>query len=120
MTSIGLDLDGTIDEATPFFQWLSHNWPGKVYILTYRSDRAKTIRDLEKFGVRYDELVLVKSFAEKAVIIKREGIEIYFDDQDEMTIDIPECVKVFKIRNGGNFDFEVRKWLYSDETGRKL
>lgn len=117
---IALDLDGTIDECQPFFQWLSHSWRGKVYILTYRSDRDKTVKDLARFGVRYDKLVPVSSFAEKAVIIAREGISIYFDDQDEMTKDIPESVTVFKIRNGGNFAYESKQWLYSAETGREL
>jgi hypothetical protein len=117
---IGIDLDGTIDESLAFFQWLSHTWPGKVFILTYRADRAKAVRDLLKYRIRYDTLALVSSFAEKAVVIKHEGIRIYFDDQDEMTADIPEDVTVFKIRNGGNFDFDARKWLYSDQTGRRL
>ncbi len=103
-----------------FFNWISKSWPGKVYILTYRSDRAKAIRDLARFQIRYDELVLVTSFAEKAVVIKREGIQIYFDDQDEMPKDIDDFTTVFKIRNEGNFDFQQRKWLYSDQTGRNI
>lgn len=119
-TPIGIDLDGTIDEAPRFFEWLSKTWPGRVLILTYRSDRAKAIRDLDRFAIHYDELVLVASFSEKAVVIEREGIEIYFDDQDEMTKDIHERTTVFKIRNGGNFDFKNRKWLYSEDTGRQV
>ncbi len=116
--SIGLDLDGTIDESLTFFKWLAQHWPGKVYVLTYRSNRSKAEDDLAGFGIRYDNLVLVSSFKQKAEVIIREGIQIYFDDQDEMMSDIPESVTVFKIRNGGNFDFQERKWLYSDQTGR--
>lgn len=41
--SIALDLDGTIDEAPVFFQFLSKCWPGTVYVITYRSDQAKRI-----------------------------------------------------------------------------
>lgn len=118
--SIGLDLDGTIDESLNFFQWLSQSWRGMVYIITYRSNRSKAEEDLYKYGIRYDQLILVSSFKQKAAIIQREGIEIYFDDQDEMTADIPENVTVFKIRNGGNFDFVDRTWLYSDQTGRSI
>jgi hypothetical protein len=33
---------------------------------------------------------------------------------------IPEGVTVLKIRNGGNYDFESRKWLFSDQTGRMI
>jgi hypothetical protein len=62
----------------------------------------------------------VNSFAEKAVVIKREGIQIFFDDQDEMTKDIEEFTTVFKIRNDGNVGFRQRKWLYSDQTGRNI
>ena len=37
-----------------------------------------------------------------------------------MLKDISEDVDVFKIRNGGNFDFEDKLWLFSDKTGRKV
>ena len=118
--ALGLDLDGTIDEAADFFQVLSHNWPGKVYIITYRDDAEKATRDVERFGVRYDEIILVSSFEQKAVEIERLGIAVYFDDQDEMLQHVAEGVTVFKIRNGGNFDFEASKWLFSDRTGKLL
>lgn len=118
--SLGLDLDGTIDEAPLFFRWLAANWPGKVYIITYRADRAKAEADVAKHKIEYDELILVRSFSEKAEVIEREGIVYYFDDQDEMTANIPEERTVFKIRNGGNFCYESKKWLYSDQTGRQV
>jgi hypothetical protein len=89
-----------------------------VFVITYRKDRAKAEADVQKFNVRYDELILVDSFGAKAKIIAERGISFYFDDQDEMTEAIPDQVKVFKVRNGGNFDFEDRKWLYSDRTGK--
>jgi hypothetical protein len=65
-------------------------------------------------------VIIVDSFGAKAGVIAEKGIDIYFDDQDEMTGEIPETVTVFKIRNGGNFDFETRKWLYSGRTGRQV
>lgn len=115
---IGLDLDGTIDENVWFFSFLTQSWPGDVYIITYRDDRAKAVADLAKFGIRYKELVLVNSFKEKADVISRLGIDVYFDDQDECLADIGEKTSVLKMRNGGNFDAEQRKWLYSAATGR--
>jgi hypothetical protein len=118
--TLGLDLDGTIDEAPLFFQILSHRWPGKVYVVTYRKDQAKAEADVQRFGIRCDEVILVDSFGAKAKVIAERGIAFYFDDQDEMTADIPESVKVFKVRNGGNFDFDQKKWLYSDRTGINL
>jgi hypothetical protein len=118
--ALGLDLDGTIDESPEFFRTLTACWPGKVYVITYRSDRAPAKEDVEKHGIRYDELILVGAFAEKAVRIKELGIAVYVDDQDEMLLDIPETVTVLKIRNAGNFDFDEKQWLYSRRTGRQL
>lgn len=118
--AIALDLDGTIDEAPEFFRLLSESWPGKVYVITYRSDQAKAERDVAKFGIRCDEVILVSRFDEKADVIAERGISVYFDDQDEMLMHIPKGVTVLKIRNGGNFDFESRKWLFSDVTGRVI
>lgn len=118
--SIGIDLDGTIDEAPIFFHLLTHRWPGKVVIITFRDDRAKAERRLAEFGIRYDELVLVRSLEAKAEEIRDRGILIYFDDQDEALKPVPHQVGIFKIRNGGNFDFDQRRWLYSDRTGRQV
>jgi uncharacterized HAD superfamily protein len=118
--ALGIDLDGTIDEAPGFFRLLSRHWPGKVYVITYRSDREQAREDVERNRIRYDGLVLVSAFAEKAVKIRELGIAVYFDDQDEVLQQIPEGVTVLKVRNGGNLDFEDRKWLYSWQTGQEI
>jgi hypothetical protein len=117
---IGIDLDGTIDEAPLFFQILSRTYPGKVYILTYRDDLARAKKDVQRFGVRCDEVVLVNSFEQKAAEIRRLGIKVYFDDMDEMLMHVPEGVTVMKVRNGGNYDYEQKKWLYSAQTGYQI
>jgi len=114
---LGLDIDGTISESCVFFATLSKWWPNKVIIVTYRKDRDKTIRDLEKFDISYDELILVDKM-DKAQTILDCNIGVYFDDQDECTLNIPDSVTVFKIRNGGNF--VDNRWLYSDQTGKKI
>ena len=118
--SLGLDLDGCVDEAPIFFNLLTNFWPGKVYVITYRSDRPKAVADLAKFNIRYDELVLVDSFDAKAEVIVREGILIYFDDQPEMLKNVPPTVNVMLVRNEGNFSFEDRLWTLSERTGRLL
>lgn len=46
--TLGLDLDGCVDEAPSFFHILSHVWPGNVIVVTYRRDREKALADLEK------------------------------------------------------------------------
>jgi hypothetical protein len=120
MPSIAFDLDGTIDEAPIFFTVLSHCWPGSVFVITFRKDREKAVAELEKFDIHYDELVLVNSLEEKAKAVMGLGILAYFDDQDECLQGIGSIRNVFKVRNGGNYDFEAQKWLYSDKTGRKI
>ena len=118
--SIGIDLDGTIDEAPIFFRLLASRWPGNVYVITFRDDRKKAEERLAEFEINYDELILVSAFADKAKVIREKGILVYFDDQDEMLQGIGDGVNVFKFRNGGNFDFETQQWLYSEKTGRQI
>ncbi|QDU39619.1 hypothetical protein Mal4_39650 [Maioricimonas rarisocia] len=118
--AIGIDLDGCIDEAPEWFRTLSYVWPGNVYVITYRRDGEKARRDVAHFGVRCDEVILVDRFDAKATVIADRNISVYFDDQDEMLLHVPEGVTVLKIRNGGNFDFDERKWLFSDVTGRQI
>ena len=116
--NLGIDIDGCIDEATIFFQFLSHCWKGKVYIITFRDDREKAVRDLARFNIRYDELILVDTFEAKAEVVARENIMIYFDDQPEMIKNMPDTVNVMLVRNGGNFCFDDKLWMMSNRTGR--
>ena len=118
--AIGLDLDGCIDEAPHFFVPLSHAWPGRIYIITYRSDYDQAKSYVDSFNIKYDELILVSRFEDKAVVIKDKNIRVYFDDQDEMLMHVADNVAVLKIRNGGNFDEDSRQWLYSEVTGRQI
>jgi hypothetical protein len=116
--SIGIDLDGCVDESPLFFQSLTHSWPGSVYVISFRSDHAKAEAYLAQFNIRYDELILVPSFEAKAEVIRQKGILVFFDDQPEVLKHIPESVNVLLFRNGGNFDYEDRKWMFSDKTGK--
>lgn len=118
--SLGFDLDGLLDEATDFFKLLARIWPGNVVVISYRSDYAKAKADLERLGIEYDELVLVDSFDAKADVIAERNIEVYFDDQPEMLKNIPEGVHVMLYRNGGNFDFDDKLWLFSDRTAKLI
>lgn len=120
LINLGLDLDGLLDEATNFFSLLTRIWPGKVVIISYRSGYAKAESDLNRLGIDYDELVLVDSFDAKADVIAEKNIGIYFDDQPEMLKNIPENVHVLLFRNGGNFDFEDQRWIFSDRTAKLI
>ena len=116
--SLGIDLDGCVDEAPIFFQILTNRWPGKVFVITFRDDHEKAARFLADYRIRWDEIILVHSFNEKAKVIAEKGILVYFDDQPEMLKDIQSTVSVMLVRNGGNYDFESKKWLFSKHTGR--
>lgn len=108
---------GCIDEAPIFFKLLTANWPSKVYVISYRSDRAKAEAELLENDIRYDELILVDSFDAKAEIIVEKGIMVYFDDQPEVLKHVPPAVNVMLVRNGGNFCFDEKLWLFSEMTG---
>lgn len=118
--TLGLDLDGLLDEANNFFLTLTRIWPGRIVVISYRRDYPKAESDLDRLGIEYDELVLVESFDAKADVIAEKNVGIYFDDQPEMLKNIPEGVHVMLYRNGGNFDFNDRRWLFSDKTARLI
>jgi hypothetical protein len=113
---IGLDLDGLLDERPDFFAFLTSALRAGghfVAVLTYRDPggRAKTEAQLAAWGIAYDELHFARSLDDKARLCRELEIGIYFDDQDECLVGVDERTTVFKIRNGGNFDFRERKWL---------
>lgn len=114
---LGLDIDGTITEWPNFFKQLSRMWPGKVSIISYRSNLEETKELLKSLDIYYDEVILVGSLDKSSKIVEL-GVDVYIDDQDECMMNIPSSVTVLKIRNGGNFD--NGKWLYSDYTGKSI
>lgn len=118
--SLGIDIDGCVDEAPVFFSLLTKSWPGKVFVISFRDDREKAQTVLTKHNIRCDELVLVNSFAAKAQVIRENGIGTFFDDQPEMLQDVTESCQVMLVRNGGNFCFEEKKWLFSNRTGKMV
>ena len=63
---------------------------------------------------------MVDSFDAKADVIAEKNVKVYFDDQPEMLKNVPEGVQVFLYRNGGNYDFDDRLWLFSNRTARLL
>jgi hypothetical protein len=116
--SLGIDIDGCVDECPIFFRILTRTWPGKVFVVTYRNDEAKARADLEERGIRFDALFLVDSLEGKAEVIEREGILVFFDDQPECLKQVDSMRSVMLVRNGGNFDFADQKWMFSDQTGK--
>lgn len=120
---IGLDVDGLLDERPDFFAFLSAALRAGghfVAVLTYRdpASRGRTEKQLAAWGVEYDELHFAQSLADKARLCREVGIDVYFDDQDECVVGVDQSTIVFKIRNGGNFDFATKTWLSTAKLTR--
>jgi uncharacterized HAD superfamily protein len=120
LLTLGLDLDGVITDAPEFFSAWSHSWNGRVIVVTFRHDKAKAIEDLEIRNIRYDDVILVTRFEDKAKVIAREKIDIFIDDQPEILKHIGQEVSVLLFRNEGNYDFEDRRWMLSNRTGKLM
>ena len=118
--TIALDIDGCISEYPAFFRTLSHALcgPCTVIVLTNRdpAGRAETERDLDRWGVRRDEVVFTM---DKAKYILERGVAVLFEDVDENFLDLPESVCVCKVREPENFDFGAKRWLYTGRTGER-
>jgi hypothetical protein len=122
---IGLDLDGLLDEQPAFFAFLTAALRGAghfVAVLTYRDpdSRARTESQLTGWGIAYDEVHFARALSDKGRLCRDLAIDVYFDDQDECVVGVDERTCVFKIRNGGNFDFDSRKWLSTGKLTRLL
>lgn len=116
-SSLGIDVDGCIDEFPLFFKNLTNSWNGKVFVISMRSNIDELKIFLEKQNIKYDDIFLVKKFEEKAKVIMDLGISVFIDDQPEVLRYIPDTVAVLLFRNGGNFHYGEKKWMMSNETG---
>jgi hypothetical protein len=116
--SLGIDMNGCIDETTRFFQILTKYWPGKIFVVSYNSSRQYAEAELARYDIRYDELILVSSYETKAKVIREKAISVFFDDRPEVLKDICPNTDVMLVRNDGNFDFTDRRWKFSSETGK--
>ena len=118
---IAIDIDGCISEYPAFFRTLSHAMCGSctVVVLTSRdpAGRVETERDLERWGVRYHDLVFA---LDKVKYIREEGVAVLFEDYDENFLEVPQSVCVCKVREPENFNFETRRWVYTDRTGERI
>ena|SRR5438477_9616926 len=122
---IGLDVDGLLDERPDFFAFLSAALRAAghfVAVLTYRDPlkREHTEAQLARWGITYDELHFACSLADKGRLYRELTLDVYFDDQDECVVGVDEKTTVFKIRNGGNFDFASGRWLSTAALTRLL
>jgi hypothetical protein len=116
---IAIDLDNTITasrESIEFFRIITHllipDPEYRIYILTNREPgtEQQVADELDYLGIEYSEIVIT---AQKAQYIRDNNITIFFENEDEYFLEIPESVTVFKIREAGNFDFAQKKWITS-------
>jgi len=119
---IGVDLDATISAYPEFFKLFTKAMSEagcKVHIITDRvpGTEQRVAEELRTYGITYD---LIHITDNKSEYIMKEGISVLFDDTDEYFLDLPESVAVFKVREHYNFDFEQKKWLYTDKTGKMI
>jgi hypothetical protein len=122
---IGLDIDGLLDEHPEFFSLLTLLFSSAghfVAILTYRDPeaRSRTEKQLAVWGITYNEIHFARSLTDKGRLCRELALDVYFDDQDECLVGIDEKTTVFKIRNGGNFDFSAGKWISTAGLTRLL
>jgi hypothetical protein len=122
---IGLDLDGTLDECPAFFALLTAALRAGghfIAILTYRDPTSsrRTEAQLAELGIVHDELHFARSLDDKGRLCRELFLDVYFDDQDECIVGVDERTMVFKVRNGGNFDFDNQKWVSTARLTRLL
>ena len=119
---IAVDIDGTITAYPDFFKLFTKAMTEigcEIHVLTDREPGTEkgVAEELENYGITYHK---IKITGNKADYIMDESIEVVFDDIDEYFLSLPKGVAVFKVREKYNFDFTEKKWLYSEETGRKV
>jgi len=118
---VAISLDDSIDECASFFSLFTRSISSfaRLHILASEGlgDWNEIAQELFLRGIAYHLLTITD---DKAGYILENGVDICFEDTDERFIDLPEFVKVFKLRTVENFNFESTRWLYSDDTGEKL
>ena len=118
---IAVDYDNTITEYPDFFRVFCSLFSAshEVFIITNRDpdSTAAVEAELNGLGITYHQLIIT---ADKATAIMEHGITVFFDDTDEYFLNLPPEVCVLKVREPGNFDFDLKRWIYGDKTGYRI
>jgi len=123
---IAIDIDNTITatkQSKRFFRALTNEMidKAKIILISNRNPDAASVRktasEMKKLGIVYHDIVHT---ANKAEVIEFQRVNVFFEDTDEYFLDVPKNVLVLKPRENGNFDFNAKKWIYGDKTGRKV
>jgi hypothetical protein len=121
---IGIDIDGTInasEQSVRFFRVLTRSLISEhdIYIISNREPdtQVETEEEVSVLGIRFNKLVITEN---KSQYIQETGISVLFENEDEMFLDLPQNITVFKIREEGNFDFAEKKWIGSKRTTKMI
>ena len=71
--SLGIDLDGPLDDHAIFFRVLAHHWPGKVIGFSTVSVRGTELI-VEQLKLHCDDLIVAENTDAKADAIIRRGV----------------------------------------------
>jgi len=120
---VAIDLDNTITEYPKFFSIITRALvPSiEVVILTNRENSVESKEKIKKIladlDIFYSKIVIT---AKKTEYVIKNDVNIFIDDTDEYFLNLPKSVCVLKIREPGNFDFDIKKWYYDDNTGENI
>jgi len=96
---IGIDVDGTMDEAPWLYSLLTRalrEAGHEVHVITYRDDREKVIEQLREWGISYDGLHLPDGIVYapewKGELAGKLGLDVMFEDSPEVLSKMPSGV----------------------------
>lgn len=113
-----IPLDNAIDASPETFSLLTHSLFGRaeIHILVSPSvgPREKIEQELNGKNIKYDRLTLSDDRLE---YLTSNQIDVFFETEDFRIQNVPSNILVLKVRDGENFCFDTKKWLYSSRTG---
>ena len=86
--SLGIDLDGPLDDQAIFFRLLAHHWPGKVIGFSTVSVRGTQML-VEQLKLHCDDLIVAESAEAKANAIARSGVLAVVSHDFSVAVQLP-------------------------------
>jgi hypothetical protein len=116
--NISFDLDGTLNGTdSKFFQVITHLlYPqANIYILTSREPgtEPEIQNELSELNILYDKIIITD---EKTAHVKKLGITVVFENEDEQFQTLPKEILVLKVREDGNYNYKTGRWIGSKRT----
>ena len=116
-----IPLDDAIDCNPRLFSAMTQVLSGRaeIHIIASSSVGSKENiqKELESKNLKYDYLTLSD---DRVKYVIENQIDVLFETEDSHLQNVPSGVLVLKVRDGENFCFESKRWLYSDSTGELI